>query len=387
MIVLAEDSTGKKSSVVKDIPNSESYVYDVNGNLKNDGNYNYYWNCENRLVKMLNTTQKLEFKYDYMGRRREKKVFEKENNEWVLKSHKSFIYNKYKLIKTVDELNNGSISDRFVWLGDNLLALEKDGVVFNYIADGNKNITQLIDMSSGSIANRYDYSPFGQLSLDNETVANPFKFSSEYAEKETGLVYYNYRYYNPSTGKWLSRDPIQEAGGVNVYGFIKNSTINYYDLLGLHCRNCGVELKDCIKNALESFAKNMERLANELVDLEFKLFQEAFKQFTDAMNASQRAYENRIEYCESLPRKSILDKISYMSCKAGAATAHAVATGVAAASYAKATLAIGAIIAAYKAGEMAFYKAQLKLEFDECIVNFGSCRAGYGKDKNGCPCD
>ncbi|UDQ98352.1 RHS repeat-associated core domain-containing protein [Lentisphaerota bacterium WC36G] len=130
-------------------------------------------------------------------------------------------------------MNNGSISDRFVWLGDNLLALEKDGVVFNYIADGNKNITQLIDMSSGSIANRYDYSPFGQLSKNTETVANVFKFSSEYAEKESGLVYYNYRYYNPTNGKWLSRDPVREHGGKNIYGFVANNSIDFVDVLGL----------------------------------------------------------------------------------------------------------------------------------------------------------
>ncbi|UDQ98381.1 RHS repeat-associated core domain-containing protein [Lentisphaerota bacterium WC36G] len=88
-------------------------------------------------------------------------------------------------------------------------------------------------MSSGSITNRYDYSPFGQLSKNNETVANVFKFSSEYAEKETGLVYYNYRYYNPTTGKWLKRDPIQEAGGLNLYAFIGNSVINKVDKNGL----------------------------------------------------------------------------------------------------------------------------------------------------------
>ncbi|UDQ96741.1 RHS repeat-associated core domain-containing protein [Lentisphaerota bacterium WC36G] len=113
------------------------------------------------------------------------------------------------------------------------MALEKDGVAFNYIADGNKNITQLIDMSSGSIANRYDYSPFGQLIADVETVENPFKFSSEYAEKETGLIYYNYRYYNPVNGKWLSRDPIEEKGGDNLYSFVGNDTIKNIDSLGL----------------------------------------------------------------------------------------------------------------------------------------------------------
>ncbi|UDQ96745.1 RHS repeat-associated core domain-containing protein [Lentisphaerota bacterium WC36G] len=112
-------------------------------------------------------------------------------------------------------------------------SLLKKSKLFCYIADGNKNITQLIDMSSGSVANRYDYSPFGQLSLDNETVANPFKFSSEYAEKETGLVYYNYRYYDPTTGKWLSRDPIEEDGGVSLYNFVGNEPNNYFDLFGL----------------------------------------------------------------------------------------------------------------------------------------------------------
>ncbi|UDQ96747.1 RHS repeat-associated core domain-containing protein [Lentisphaerota bacterium WC36G] len=118
-------------------------------------------------------------------------------------------------------------------LSDNLLALEKDGVVFNYIADGNKNITQLIDLTTGEIANKYDYSPFGQLAKTDENVENVFKFSSEYAEKETGLIYYNYRYYNPSTGKWINRDPIQEKGGTNLYGFVVNKPVNYSDDLGL----------------------------------------------------------------------------------------------------------------------------------------------------------
>ena len=121
-------------------------------------------------------------------------------------NHQGWTLNKYKLIKEIDELN--SKISQFVWIGDNLLALEKDGVAFNYIADGNKNITQLVNLTDGSISHKYDYSPFGKLTKDVEVVANPFKFSSEYSESEAGLVYYNYRYYNPKDGKWLSRDPI-----------------------------------------------------------------------------------------------------------------------------------------------------------------------------------
>ncbi len=42
---------------------------------------------------------------------------------------------------------------------------------------------------------------------------NPFRFSSEYYDSELDLVYYNYRHYSPSLGRFLSRDPIEEQGG------------------------------------------------------------------------------------------------------------------------------------------------------------------------------
>ena len=41
------------------------------------------------------------------------------------------------------------------------------------------------------------------------------------------------RYYNPSTGRWLNRDPIEEQGGVNLYGFLWNGSVNWTDSLGL----------------------------------------------------------------------------------------------------------------------------------------------------------
>jgi uncharacterized protein RhaS with RHS repeats len=46
------------------------------------------------------------------------------------------------------------------------------------------------------------------------------------------VTYYTYRYYDPLTGRWPSRDPIEEEGGVNLYGFVKNSGVNRWDLLG-----------------------------------------------------------------------------------------------------------------------------------------------------------
>jgi RHS repeat-associated protein len=47
------------------------------------------------------------------------------------------------------------------------------------------------------------------------------------------VAYYGYRYYDPTTGRWPSRDPIGERGGLNLYGFAGNSGLNEWDYLGL----------------------------------------------------------------------------------------------------------------------------------------------------------
>ena len=56
----------------------------------------------------------------------------------------------------------------------------------------------------------------------NAAEDNPFRFSSEYADDELGLVYYNYRYYNPQNGRWISRDPAKEEKTNNLYWFVRN---------------------------------------------------------------------------------------------------------------------------------------------------------------------
>jgi RHS repeat-associated protein len=49
----------------------------------------------------------------------------------------------------------------------------------------------------------------------------------------SGVRYYGFRYYNPSTGRWLSRDPIGESDGPNVYAMVRNDAVNAFDMLGL----------------------------------------------------------------------------------------------------------------------------------------------------------
>lgn len=61
-----------------------------------------------------------------------------------------------------------------------------------------------------------------------------YRFSTKPLDFETGLFYYGYRFYDPVTGRWPSRDPIAERGGMNLYGFIANDGINLVDILGLN---------------------------------------------------------------------------------------------------------------------------------------------------------
>ena len=69
--------------------------------------------------------------------------------------------------------------------------------------------------------------------VTTETASGVFQFSTKYYDEETGWYYYGYRYYDPQTGRWPSRDPINERGGINLYGFVGNDGVNRLDYLGL----------------------------------------------------------------------------------------------------------------------------------------------------------
>ena len=76
--------------------------------------------------------------------------------------------------------------------------------------------------------------PFGEVvrSTGPMAKANPFQFSTKYKDDEADLIYYGYRFYNRSTGRWASRDPLDERGGQNVYGFLLNDPISFVDTDG-----------------------------------------------------------------------------------------------------------------------------------------------------------
>jgi len=126
-------------------------------------------------------------------------------------------------------------------------------VAYYALADANKNITDYFD-TNGNVVAHYEYSPFGKIAQQSGTMASDFdyRFSSEVFDDETGLVYYNYRYYSAELGRWLRRDPslelafqmVQEQEKTEdfetLYGMVSNNSVNNRDKLGLqiivgHC--------------------------------------------------------------------------------------------------------------------------------------------------------
>jgi len=80
---------------------------------------------------------------------------------------------------------------------------------------------------------------------------NPIRYSTKYTDNESGFLYYGYRYYNPTTGRWLSRDPIDELGGINLWGIVGNSPINKVDALGLASLDQLLRIMDLLHKVLE----------------------------------------------------------------------------------------------------------------------------------------
>ena len=102
--------------------------------------------------------------------------------------------------------------------------------------DGNGNLTTLQNAATSTLAATYEYGPFGEPIATSGAYAdkNPVRFSTKYTDDETGLVYYGRRYYDPKNGRFFGRDPIEEQGGMNLYGFVLNNPVNRWDYLGMY---------------------------------------------------------------------------------------------------------------------------------------------------------
>jgi len=196
------------------------------------------------------TRQKLQFSYDYLGRRASKVLSNRDsgNTAWVPALNLRFLYDGWNLLDEFDAAASLAKVRAHVWGLDISGTLQGaggvGGLLYTYdYASGNSylpaydalgNIHGMIKASDGSLAAAYEYDAFGNTLRESGAYAasNPFRFATKYADLETGLVQYNTRYYSPSLGRFLNRDTISEQGGLNLYAYCSNNGVNHWDYLG-----------------------------------------------------------------------------------------------------------------------------------------------------------
>ena len=222
--------------------------YDADGNQTlvktSTGIWTVTYNAENRPVKFESedggTT--VECAYDSMGRRFEKKVTVGGTTGF----HARYLYRDHLQVAECDLTGETpKLVRSYLWdpsepEATRVLSMtrwEANGTQVKEhlycMHDAMKNVTSLFGEARGRRA-LYEYRPYGGLltSEGNMAQENKFRFSCEYMDDELGLIYYNYRHLNPHDGRWISRDPIMEQGGWNLFAFVNNNSIINFDYLG-----------------------------------------------------------------------------------------------------------------------------------------------------------
>lgn len=102
---------------------------------------------------------------------------------------------------------------------------------YHFYTDGGGNITEVAN-SAGALVASYAYDAYGNV---QESGGTPGVTRLGYQGKEriANIVDFGYRFYRPDLGRWLTRDPIRESGGLNLYGYVGNNPVNNFDEYGL----------------------------------------------------------------------------------------------------------------------------------------------------------
>lgn len=188
------------------------YSYDVLGNLKS--------------VTLPNSTQ-----IDYLVDGRNRRVGKKVGGALV----QGFLYEgRLSPVAELDGANN--VVSRFVYASRANVPdyMIKGGVTYRIITDHLGSVRLVVNVATGSVAQRIDYDEFGLVFNDTSPGFQPFGFAGGLYDKDTGLVRFGARDYDAQTGRWTVKDPILFAGGdTNLYEYVLNDPINFRDSSGL----------------------------------------------------------------------------------------------------------------------------------------------------------
>lgn len=204
---------------------NQSFMHDANGNVTSNGANTYQWDAENRPIKTIRpgSGNYTEFVYDALGH----KVKELEYVSSSLTSTKQNLWDgSVRVCEQRDA--SGNVLKLCYSLGEKV-----GGVTKLHGLDHLGSVRDVVGPGE-TIEAQYSYSPFGQqVVLQGSASASTFGYAGMYVHAPTGLNLTPYRAYDSNIGRWLSRDPIGESAGINLYTYVGNNPYLFADPLGL----------------------------------------------------------------------------------------------------------------------------------------------------------
>jgi RHS repeat-associated protein len=238
--ITANDPTGnttsKQYSIVTAPETARTTTHDADGNMTSDGVRTYEWDTWSRLTKITWASGKTTtFHYNALGQRA--KIL---HVDGTTTRTEYFLYDGPGPIQRRTGGTSASNTDRVYFSQGERRKVGSTWTNHFYTRDHLGSVREVLD-TSGSLLARHDYAPYGERTTRYEASGyegTDFAFTGHFllpspVPGQSEILLAHYRAYDPVLGRWLSQDPIREAGGINLYGYVGGRVVDWSDPLGL----------------------------------------------------------------------------------------------------------------------------------------------------------
>lgn len=216
----------------------QAFAYDAAGNMTSDQSAakSYEWDAASRLtaINYTGTSNRSEFSYDGLSRR--VKIVEKSGS--TINSTKQFVWSGNEIVE--ERSGTNAVTRRYFAEGEQRTTTretrtgtETTVTPYYYTRDHLGSVREAL-RNTGAVVAQYDYDPNGVRTQLNGAFDFDFGYTGHYFHAPSGLNLALYRAYSPTLGRWLSRDPVAEYDGANLYRYVYNDPVDATDPLGLY---------------------------------------------------------------------------------------------------------------------------------------------------------
>ena len=263
-----------------------AYTYDADGNLVEkvgvspgpDKGLTWTYTYDNRNqmttaveVQGSTTLASVTFTYDVFGNR----IEEDASGSMLPTQVTRFAYDGQNVWADLDGSNNLVMRRLFLNTVDSVTArISASGTVAWYLVDRLGSVNVLTD-STGAVIDRITYDGYGNIiSETNPSASDRYLFTGREFDRVTGLQYNRARYYDPTTGRWTTEDPLGfAAGDSNLYRYVGNDPTNHSDPTGLFDFAGVIQpvINLAIKQAINAKFPKIAQLIADLDDRQFEV--------------------------------------------------------------------------------------------------------------------